>query len=304
MAEPTPFTVTCHGWSASNWLAHALQMHPDVTCTHSARNVLADDTNQHVGANFRRSIREFHAGYPRRAEIPLDVLDAEIRSHGQTSLYGSVHLLRLRDLPVQHERHGAPSSTRVVVDLVRNPIDLVWSGYGQFRDLFRFDLNELHHTLGRVLDQAREFVLDLGHERDLLLGDVDNLAWLGACAVLESLRRDRDLVATVAALEWVRWGGVVRMEEVTTTPAVLADLVDRLSEGRLGAPDDWLEQVYGLGEVNRHRTSGGRVSPADRYAGLAPWQREVLDHFLALHGIVESYEDLGYELGFVGGPTA
>lgn len=295
------FLVTCHGWSASNWLAHALHQHPGIACTHSARNVIADDPHEYSGDRLRQKIREFHRRYGTRQSLPLDTLYDEIHRLGDgASLYGSVHLLRLRDLPTQVARHGAPLRQITTAQLVRHPIDLVWSGRGQLDQLFRFDLNELYWTLHKIMASAKEFVLDLAHEHDILIGEPQNLAWVGACAVLGSLRLDLDAQAAVEAMPWVDWVGEVKMEEVTRDRQVLAGLVDRLSGGRLAAPAHWLDQVFAVGEVNRHRIAGARLSPADRYASLAPWQREVLHHYLDLYEIVPAYTAKGYDFSFLG----
>lgn len=62
-----------------------------------------------------------------------------IESNGDADFYGSVHFYRLRDLPAQYEKFENSERNFNVINLIRNPIDLVWSGYGQFKELFKTD---------------------------------------------------------------------------------------------------------------------------------------------------------------------
>ena len=96
----------------------------------------------------------------------------------------------MRDLPVISEKYGVSTRSFKVVNIVRNPVDMVWSGYGQFKDLFRYDINELHWTTGKVIRQALEFVNYIGKKYNIYIGDFENLAFIGACAILESLKLD------------------------------------------------------------------------------------------------------------------
>jgi len=134
--------VTSHGWSASNWTAHALNINKSVICTHSARNIPALSVDLQSNANLKINISELQKGYKLRQSRSLDAIYDEIESYGEAYAYGSVHVLRARDLPIIFKNNGSPYRIFKVANLIRNPVDLVWSGYGQFRDLFRYDINE------------------------------------------------------------------------------------------------------------------------------------------------------------------
>src|ERR1041384_1183508 len=135
--EKEYFIVTSHGWSASNWVAHSLDLHPEIICSHSARNASAGAPDLHDNLKF--DLGRMHAGYVNRQGRPIDESYNEIEQMGDGKYYGSVHLYRLRDLPVLHEKFGPSSRNFSVMNLVRHPVNLVWSGYGQFKDLFRYD---------------------------------------------------------------------------------------------------------------------------------------------------------------------
>jgi len=150
------FIVTCHGWSGSNWLSHVLNDHPDITCSHSARNILAKDVNMQSNKELKHNIHQLHKGYADRQNQSIDEVYKQIKQMGKTEFYGSVHVLRQRDIPVLYEIFGKTETKFNVINLIRNPIDLVWSGYGQFKDLFKYDINELYWTLKKIIDNSND----------------------------------------------------------------------------------------------------------------------------------------------------
>lgn len=293
------FVFASHGWSASNWVAHALHLHEDIVCCHSARNLPATDKDMNSDDNLRAQMAHLHRGYVSRQARSLDATYDEIEAVGQASLYGSVHVLRLRDLPVIVDKFGPPRRAFVVQNLVRHPVSLVWSGYGQFRTLFRYDLNELHWTSGKVLRDAREFVFELALKHDLYIGDLENLAFLGAAAVLGSLRLDLDALSRVPTLPGLTFAGHVKMEDITQRPEALQASIDVLSGGTVPVSEAYLDRVYATGVVNAHRADSNKTDAAERYERFLPWQKEAFAHFLGLHRLRSDYESMGYDFSFL-----
>lgn len=292
------FMVTSHGWSASNWVAHALDLNPSITCTHSARNEWAKDTEIHSEQNIKDNLKNFHSGYFLRQNRTLDESYDEIEAFDKTDFYGSVHLYRLRDLPVLSEKFGTQKRKFNVVNLIRNPIDLVWSGHGQFKDLFRYDINELYWTTGKVLKE-KEFLYELAKKYSLNIGDFENLSFLGACAVLGSLRLDLDAVEKVKDLDFVDFKGFVKMEEVTSNGEVLNELIGRLTDNECPVPLLYLDKVYQAGVINKHKHDSKKLSAEERYATFGPWQKEAFHHFMKIFDLKKDYQKLGYDLSFM-----
>lgn len=293
------FLVTSHGWSASNWLAYVLQLHPKISCTHSARNVIACDKDLQSDTNLKRHLGRLHTGYFSRQNQALDSSYDEIEALGNTRYLGSVHRFRLRDIPVVFERFGPFQREYRVMNLVRHPVTLVWSGYGQFQNLFRYDINELHWTLGKVLGHAREFAFDLGRRYDLMLGDYEVLAFLAAAVVLGSLRLDLDAMEAVCELPNIDYRGHVQMEKVTRDPAILKEVICKLCGPELSVTPGYLQNAFNAGQINRHRRDNHQLSPEERWSTFNNWQRETFLHFMDYFNIGEPHEAMGYDLSFV-----
>jgi len=286
----TPFLLTSHGWSASKWVAYALNLHPDITCGHSSAALLADDT-AHQDDNLAPLIPGLRAGYTRRQSVALSEIYAALSAKAPARFTGTVHTYRLRDLPVQAQ-HFPPAPGIPVMNLVRHPLDLVVSGAGQFDTLFRTDLNELAWTVRKLVDLGLDLVETICKRHGLAPGGHAVLCFFSACVVLGSLRLDLDAEAHVRAGPW-DYKGPVRMEAVTQDRAAFAALVHGLTG--IEATPDYLDVVFAQSRINRHDRGPAR----DRWATLAPWQREAFAAFLSRFDLQAPYEAMGYEFRFL-----
>jgi hypothetical protein len=285
----TYFVLASHGWSGSNWAASALHQHPAITCTHSARNLLPSATAISCHAELARAAHVWDRAYKERTERPVDAVYDEIETLGATPVYGSVHTLRLRDLPVQIARFGRPRRTYRVANLVRHPLSFVWSGYGQLRDMFDYDPYVLHGSLSLVFATARDFVATLATDHGLNLCDRDVSAFICAAANLTNLARDLDV------LPLAHW---FKMEDLTSDRAAFANCVERLCAGNASVDSAYLDGVFGLQALNQH-AHGTAMEPVARWQMLEPWQRDICRHYLSVSNIAPTYTALGYELGFI-----
>lgn len=295
------FVVTSHGWSASNWLAYVLNAHPEITCAHSSAAIVASDRGIFDGEGLKSALPALRKGYVQRQNRPFAAVYDEIEAAHPAPFVGTVHTYRLRDLPVQSQRFGSPDTEIPLVNLVRHPLDLVVSGYGQFRDLFRIDLNEFAWTLRKLVDQGLDLVEDICRRHDKQPGDYEVVCFLGACVVLGSLRLDVDALAAIRdAGHASRWDyrGVVKMEEMTEVPAVVAGLIERLTGRSDLADTSYLETVASLGHINRHNQAARRGT-AERWADLEAWQQEGFRLFLQRFALQGPYTDMGYSFDFL-----
>lgn len=295
---PQPFVVTCHGWSASNWLAWALNRHPDIACGHSSAGILATDAAIFDGEGLARHIPRLREGYVQRGSRPLTDLYRDLAAQKPASHVGTVHTYRLRDLATQAGLIGPQRQRIPVVNLIRHPLDLVVSGHGQFCDLFRIDLNEFSWTLRKVVEQGLEITERICARHGIDPGDYDIVCFFGACVVLGSLKADFDAEAAVSPAGPWSLLGHVRMEDLTRDPAELARLVDQLTgQDRLATPD-YLAEIYRLGRINVHNRTAAEGT-GRRWDALAGWQRDAFAAFLDLFDLRPAYERLGYDFDFM-----
>jgi hypothetical protein len=285
----THFILASHGWSGSNWAANALNEHPAITCTHSARNLLPQSQEITDHADLARHARAWNTAYAGRTNRPIDAVYDAIEQLDETPVYGSVHTFRLRDIPLQLANFGVPRRTYRVANLVRHPLGFIWSGYGQLRDMFAYDLYVLHGTISLIQDTAKDYVTALARRHALNLCDHPVLAFIGAAANLTNLAKD------IGVLPRAHW---FKMEELTTQRQIWSDCVTRLSAGRAAIDADYLDRVFDLDVLNSHR-SGAALDPPARWGGLTAWQRDIVSHYLSLSGIVPAYAALGYDFEFI-----
>lgn len=296
------FIVTCHGWSASNWLAYSLNRHPDITCGHSSAAIPAEDPSIFDKDGLKAHIPQLRKGYVQRQTRPMAEIYAELHAHKTAPYAGTVHTYRLRDLPVQQEAFPDPGQRFRTVNLVRHPLDLVISGYGQFQDLFKIDLNEFSWTLNKVVHLGLDIIDPLCDRHGIAPGEYDTLCFFGACVVMNSLALDLDALQQIRKTSDSPWDlrGIVRMEDVTRDPDTLAELIERLT-GQAGlASADYLDNVYRQGRINVHNHSASDTTE-HRWHELADWQKQAFATFLRRFDLQPAYEEYGYDFSFTDG---
>lgn len=295
--KPKRFIVTCHGWSASNWTAHALSLGKDVLCTHSARNELANDIDLHKDSNLRENIHKFHKGYKKRTELSLDNLYEEIENKGKAMHYGSVHVLRMRDLPIIHEKYGDSIRKFKVANIVRHPVSLVWSGFGQLKDLFKYDINELHWTTGKIVNQGLDFVNKIGKKYQVDVGDYEHLAFIGACAIMSSLKADIDAYAPVMEMPNLEFVGTFQMEKLTSDSQYFGNFIENLNMEDV-LSEEYVNLVMNTGNINKHKKDNKLMSASDRFNTFTPMQKEVFRYFFR-HSDLSKYQSFGYDVSMI-----
>jgi hypothetical protein len=136
-----------------------------------------------------------------------------------------------------------------------------------------------------------------------MLGDYEVLAFLGAAAVLGSLRLDLDALDSVCKLPSIDYQGHVQMELVTRDKAVLKNVISKLCGPELSVTPGYLHNVYNAGQINRHRRDKHQLSPEERWDEFNNWQREVFLYFMDHFNIWEDYKKMNYDLSFTGRGT-
>lgn len=286
------FIVCCHGWSSSNWLAYTINSIPLMVATHSSKNVVAKDIREHALVNLRKNVRKYHEGYEKRDSRTLNEMFAGIPVTSETLALGSVQVYRLRDLKILNfEEHDV-----VITNYLRNPIDLVWSGYGQLQDLFIFDINELWFTTGKVLTHGKDFVYDLADRYKLNLGDYEVLAFLGACAIMIGLKSDFDVAREKSNELSQKNFCHFKMEDLTTNSIDLQKFIQHISRNEINLDETQAQRILNEGAINSHRHDSKPIRGADRYIAFTDWQKESFSYFMDKFDLKNEYEKIGYDL--------
>jgi hypothetical protein len=292
------FLVATHGWSGSNWLAWTLGRHPALACSHGVmveRRPHENDGDEAVWySGLHAPVRERNQ---RRYEVPLDDTFAQIAQLAPGLRCGNVGYFRARDFPILLDRLGPNSRPARWVNLVRHPVSVVWSGFGQFRKRFRFDIYELQWNLSKVIQYAMPLLDELERDFGVERGDRDTLAFVAAALALSSLDLDVRALDAVRSTDALVFGGNVRLEDITTDPAALAGLLAALAPGAEPEPG-WLAEATSGRRVNVHNPEA-IDDPAAKWGRFAPWQQRAFSWALGRTKIRAFYEALGYPLGFV-----
>jgi len=291
------FIVTCHGWSGSSWLANTLHSHPDIHCTHVLYNRLpsTDDSDSKFASDRYFDIIRQEA--ISRQETPIDCMLDKLILNIDKPYIGNVGLYRLRDLPVLSRKFGSCGHSIKVVNLIRNPLSVVFSGYGQFMKRFQYDLHELYWNLGKLLEFSYEHLCEIRLKYGVDLGDAKNISFFAAAQTLASLRLDIEAYEMVKDLENISFLGTITMEEITSSARGLQDLTLSLIPS-LSYQTSFFENAILQKAINTHYCQAPRDA-AGRFKALEHWQQESVLYFWRQNRVEEFYKDQGYNFDFL-----
>ncbi|MCM2131849.1 hypothetical protein [Larsenimonas rhizosphaerae] len=301
------FVIACHGWSASNYVSYVLNQHPSISCAHSSAAILSNDKSIFDGDGLKKSIPALRSGYLKRISESIDcrydALEKEVGTieSGSNCFLGTVHTYRMRDLPEQLINHEI-KYIYPVWNLVRNPFDLVISGYGQFLDLFQIDINEYAWSLNKLVRvegaiQAVEKAASLGGKAP---GDYQIICFASACAVLGSLELDIKAINEISGNGKIPFDyrGIIRMEDIIGNDNGFSEFISDLSGGNIFSTEEYRKKIRGIGKINRHHRSAPDGS-AKRWEQLSIWQKELFIYFFSHFELRGFYESIGYDFSFL-----
>lgn len=124
-STPHFFLITSPGYTATKWLAWALQQHPKIYCNHSAgSDVLDRDYNL---VELEALVDE---KFQQRNDFPLDQFFSGLHPNEESLVRGNVHRYSWRSLAANRKK-WKPQMSFVALNLIRHPILWVASGAKQ-----------------------------------------------------------------------------------------------------------------------------------------------------------------------------
>lgn len=297
------FLVSTHGWSGSNWLAWTFDRHPALACSHGVlyeRRPHPTDGDEAVWlSGLHATVRERNQ---RRYTIPVDETLDHVAALAPGQRCGNVGYFRARDFPLLFARHGANRRPARWANVLRHPLSVVWSGYGQFLKRFAFDLFELQWNLAKINEHALPLLDELERHYGVVRGDRETLAFVSAALTLSSLELDMDALQSVPSTEDFHFAGCARLEDLTRDADALAALLRALVP-EVEPRADWLAEATSGRRINVHNARS-IDDPAAKYAELLPWQQRAFAWALDRTRIRPFYEANGYPLDFLATPAA
>lgn len=303
------FLVASHGCSASFWLAHTLNRLPGFACVHSSAALEADDARAYEArdaiergelADVYRMLQLIRAGYEARHQrSPQQLFESLSQRFADRQAIGVVHSYRLRDLPGHAHPPRADVAPIPVANLLRHPVEVVNSVYGQYLLSFRIDLTDLHWTLGKVVASDLQQFERLAIEHHVCIGDFEPLCFLCACQALRGLRQDFDAIPALADSGAFCFLGNMRKEDLTTQPDLLRQWIGRLAGDDLPISDAALQPAYDGTLLNIHNPQARNSGAQAVHDGWTPWQRDVFALLLDTLQLRTRYESEGYDLSMI-----
>ncbi len=263
------FYVSSWGGSATTWLARALDNHPEIECFHGIKWIPGDALEKYL--------------------LPEDFAEMLASRETEATFVGSVH-----------GYHGTIME-QLILDrggkfafCTRNPIQRISSLYNGHREKLSSGINAQRYQV-----MFNEFI-------------VNNKEMFEHFAGLNLIRNYQeidgritmhidDLIFVWMAGLTVYWdrtylkakGPIFRMEDYTVNQKVFQKVFHHMTQGQLTCNAAYLQEVFSVGRVNRHRkTRGGNVY---EFRNWRPNHKQIFYTMAAdKKELLKLYKDLNY----------
>jgi hypothetical protein len=275
------FLVTSPGYTATKWLAWALDLDPRVACSHSAG--LPPEPRSYTASELKQLVRD---KFTARDDLSLDAWFAPLVTEADAqglSAMGNVHRYNLTALRRNQGRFEGKRDF-AAMNVVRHPVPWLESGARQLGRMHGVS-SLIRRRLRRCVERDRPRLRRLG---------VPTFPWPSELGFLYLCSRLERLVEEVQDASILHR----RYEDLTADREILAQDFERLTD----LPHDpaWLERVAEQ-RVHAHRALP--ISPAEQLAVWPLWKRAVFADAASRAGLLEAYAPFDYGLSLPASPS-
>lgn len=276
-----PFIITCAGMSGSKWLAHSINQHSHVSCSHSAGlyNIYNRDYDKKELENILAIEREQFSN-KRTIKNVIDDIDKE-----NSLLNGNVHSYRLYRLKEAMRYDNTKNNT--IANLIRHPLSVTLSRTAMFNQMAEHDVSVQKKIKNTYLNNKNTFQKYVD-EYHLDINDYKILSYFDALVGLHKLHQEVNLYNDVFHIQI----------EKTKEYSYFREIIEYISGGKLEADEDYLSTIIKSPVLNSH-THLMADTLNDKYNNLLDWEKELFLIFIEKSNIYKSYEKLGYDFNFM-----
>lgn len=283
MDQPEYFLVTSYGRTATVWLTQALNLHPDILCSHgpsyipiiTRKNVPYTEASV---VDAQNSSPQFHSQTIRQILLRLE-------EHGNARWIGNVHGFTSRNLWLRGwtELDTPPYRS---VNLLRHPIARADSFWRRWQCERNFDSPFTRWIASEVTKKLKyqRTIKELKYYYNITLESFEERAFF--YAVMQMSNDYRDMKLKTAQ---------IISERLVSDMDYFAYTAKLLMGDSISLSNEYLDQVQQLGKQNASTTSGRDADSI--FKSWQPWQRTLFMVFLRDHPkLAACYESYGYTL--------
>ena len=292
------FIITSPGKTASFWLANALDMHPDILCSHGTLSIPASELyisgwNSHemIGSFWKQqkisnalkeflnksigdSIEKEHDIFYKRS---LDHFFSIQENMGKAKYYGNVHGFTFYALLGKIKK---TTYIYKIANMQRHPVTLIESAFGK-SDTFNHlkTLEAYNHIFDPVVSK---YNLDMTPY---------NLFFIYHCYRLE------EYFISYQTPQLYH----IPMERITKNKDYFCSILKMLCSEEIEISDEYINSVFTMGRVNIHGNT--KKDPITIYNNWDIWQKELFQEMLfSYQDIFPKAKELGYDLEYFTNP--
>ena len=297
------FLITTRGKTGSFWMANALDIHPDIICSHSTIYAPASEIylsgwvgHNMIGAAWQgkepsrayaealtkmygRAEEEEKKYFSSRSLLEFFCLQEGM---GNAKYYGNVHAFMVEMVIDRLARYqkDVPNGSFKIANLTRHPIKIMESCLERSRSFKDKKIGALERE--RIINRCAQPIKKYNLKTDRLV-----LSFICNCNIL------------VDYINPMRYPGLfhIPIERITRDKEYFCFVVKSLTSDDIELSDEYLDKVFAIGKLNRHnRKNDCDDSPVSLFAKWEPWQREYISQILGpFRDVFPKAEELGYD---------
>jgi hypothetical protein len=283
VSEPSYFFVTSYGRTATVWLTRALNLHPDILCSHgpSFEPIITRQGERYgkeTVVQAQQSAGQFYA-------LSLRQILANLSALGQKKCVGNVHAYTAFNLDNKRKNERDAPLIRCA-NLLRHPVtrvDSFWRRW-QYEKTFNAPITKWIETEAMQQRRYQEVLEELRRQHDAPIQSFVDRAFFHAVMQMSTDHGDLSMDTTH-----------IVSERLVADIDYFAYMFELLTSGVLAVSSSYLNEAMALGRQNA--SEGGGQCAVQVFEQWEPWQRTLFLLFLRDHpSLVAAYPKFGYGL--------
>jgi len=245
------FIVASHGQTATKWFAKALDLHPQINCSHGYYYppLAANDPRSEMPVAEQRRVTE-ERFFKRPEGLSLEEYFNELDELGRGQqadlpvFNGSVHCFTAAMMFNQLRTDRADGL--VWMNMVRHPIDRINSVVAHWTNILVDDERFRKHLFECDLLRCRHLIELISEYHDVDFGTVQNALFIVALLQLQDIHNDLK-----ACLD--HHVPIIVQERLVSDRSYFRDIAVHLTRDEIEISKDYLDRIFAMPKINTHQ---------------------------------------------------
>ncbi|MGA1868166.1 MAG: hypothetical protein ACMUJM_06420 [bacterium] len=281
------FIFTSRGRTATYWLAHSLNMHPEIICSHGLYLPPVTDFKEMIPLG-----QDLRAWTKKKYNFSVDEYFYEMTRCGNAKVYGNVHGYTLDGL-LTHAYKRKIRNNYTIFNIIRHPVSRIESFCKRWLFESSYNLILKNQSRKNFLENAYKKELVKKVNRHFYVDFSIPAHWFFINALFVISLEIKEIGRKESILHFTH----IPMEEFTSDTQVFIKLFSTITGGKLDLPNDYVDQVFNNAKINS--IGKNLLTPAEIYNRWEEWKQYIFTYVASSLNFIQVYGQFGYNFSFV-----